>query len=72
MAILLNKYSDEKLKQIKLAIQEKEASGISREEVESSLRKEGLTLIADGLKDNLEKGKLISKSYPLCTILCLS
>ena len=62
MANLLTKYSDEKLKQIKLSIQEKEASSISREEIEHSLRKEGLTLIADGLKDNIEKGKLIVKS----------
>ena len=52
LAALLTKYSDEKLKQIELT------SGISREEVESSLRKEGLTIIADELKDSLEKGKV--------------
>ena len=52
LAALLTKYSDENLKQIELP------SGISREEVESSLRKEGLTIIADELKDSLEKGKV--------------
>ena len=58
LAALLAKYSDEKLKQIDLTIQKKKGSDISREEIESSLRKEGLTMIADDLKDNLEKGKV--------------
>ena len=56
MAALLTKYSDDKLVQIKLSITQKK--DISREEIESSLQKEGLTSIADDLKDNLEKGEV--------------
>ena len=57
LASLLATYTDEKLKEIQLSIQEKQGiHAISREEVERSLRQSGLTSIADGLKDNIEKG----------------
>ena len=57
LSTLLATYSDEKLKAIKLSVQEKQAIGdISREEVEKSLRQSGLSTMADGLKDNIEKG----------------
>ena len=59
LANLLATYSDEKLKEIKLSIEEKQEVGhISREEVERSLRQSGLMSVADGLKDNIEKGML--------------
>ena len=59
LANLLATYSDEKLKEIKLSIQEKQEVGhISREEVERSLRQSGLMSVADGLKDSIEKGML--------------
>ena len=58
LATLLTKYSDENLEQIKLSIQKKEGTDISREDIETSLRKGGLTSIADDLKDSLEKGKV--------------
>ena len=56
LGTLLATYTDEKLKELNHFIQEKEDEDISREEVESSLRQSGLTLIADGLKNYLEKG----------------
>ena len=56
LATLLATYTDEKLKDLKHSIQEKQDEDISREEVERSLRQSGLTLIADGLKEHLEKG----------------
>ena len=57
LANLLAAYSDEKLKEIHLSIQEKQGVGkISREEVERSLRQSGMVSVADGLKDSIEKG----------------
>ena len=56
LATLLATYTDEKLKDVKYSIQEKQGGNISREEVKRSLRQSGLTLIADGLKEYLEKG----------------
>ena len=57
LASLLATYSDEKLREIKLSIQEKQDIGhISREEVERSLRESGMVSVADGLKESLEKG----------------
>jgi hypothetical protein len=57
LGTLLAAYSDEKLKSIKLSLEEKQAiRDISREEVEKSLRQSGQASMADGLKDNLEKG----------------
>ena len=57
LGTLLVTYSDEKLKAIQLTIQEKrEICDISYEEVEKSLRQSGLASMADGLKDNIEKG----------------
>ena len=53
---LLAPYTDEKLKELQLLIQRKEGE-ISREEVEKSLRQSGLTMVADRLKDDIEKGK---------------
>ena len=58
LASLLATYSDEKLKEIKLSIQEEQEVGrISREEVERSLRQSGMTSLADDLKDSIEKGR---------------
>ena len=56
LATLLATYTDENFKDLKHSIQEKQDEDISREEVERSLRQSGLTLIADGLKEYLEKG----------------
>ena len=47
----------EQLKSMQLTIQEEqEIRDISREEVEKYLRQSGLASMADGLKDNIEKG----------------
>ena len=59
LAKLLAAYSDEKLKEIKLNLQKKQGGDISREEVERSLRENGLTSIADDLKENLEKSNYL-------------
>ena len=56
---LLAAYSDDKLKDIILNLQKKQGGDISREEVETSLRENGLTSIADDLKENLEKCKYV-------------
>ena len=57
LGALLARYSDEQLKSIKLSLQEEqEIRDISREEVEKSLRQSGLASMADGLKDDIEKG----------------
>ena len=57
LGALLARYSDEQLKSIQLSLQEEqEIRDISREEVEKSLRQSGLASMADGLKDNIEKG----------------
>ena len=54
---LLARYSDEQLKSIQLSFQEEqEIREISREEVEKSLRQSGLASMADGLKNEIEKG----------------
>ena len=59
LANLLATYSDEKLREIKLSIEEKQGiKRISREEVEKSLRQSGLISVADGLKESIEKGIL--------------
>ena len=54
---LLAPYTDEKLKDLQLLIQKEQEGDISREDVEKSLRQSGLTMIADRLKDDIEKGK---------------
>jgi hypothetical protein len=57
LGTLLAAYSDEKLKSVQLSLQkEQEIRDISREEVEESLRQRDLAFMADGLKDNIEKG----------------
>ena len=57
LGALLSRFSDEKLKSIQLSLQEEqEIRDISREEVEKSLRQSGLASMADGLKNNIEKG----------------
>ena len=56
LARLLAAYSDEKLKEIKASIDEMEDGAISLEEVERSLRENGLISIANSLKGNIEKG----------------
>ena len=57
LGALLARYSDEQLKSIQLSLQEEQKiRDISREEVEKSLRQSGLASMADGLKDDIEKG----------------
>ena len=56
---VLAAYDDEKVKEIQLSLKEKREGDISREEIEKSLRENGLTSIADGLKENLEKCKYV-------------
>jgi hypothetical protein len=57
LGALLARFSDEKLKSIELTLQEEQGiRDISREEVERSLRQSGLASMADGLKENIEKG----------------
>ena len=57
LGALLACYSDEQLKSIRLSLQEEQKiRDISREEVEKSLRQSGLASMADGLKDDIEKG----------------
>ena len=57
LGALRARYSDEQLKSIQLSLQEEqEIRDISREEVEKSLRQSGLASMADGLKDDIEKG----------------
>ena len=71
---LLATYSDEKLSEIKLSIEEKQGiKRISREEVEKSLRQSGLMSVADGLKENIEKGIYWNKltHTPKCTHMCI-
>ena len=53
---LLAAYSDEKLKDLKVVVQEKHGGDISREEVEQSLRGNGFPMIADSLKEGIKKG----------------
>ena len=53
---LLAEYSDEKLKEISRLFEQKQGGDVSREEVERSLREQGMTLIADDLKQSIEKG----------------
>ena len=57
LASLLTTYSDKKLKEILLFIQE--IQDITREEVERSLLQNGLEAIASDLKDNIEKGVVL-------------
>jgi hypothetical protein len=57
LGTILATYSDEKLKSIKLSLEEmQKIRDISREDVEKSLRQSGLASMADGLKDDIEKG----------------
>ena len=62
LATLLAAYSDEKLKEIKVALQEDKGGDISREGVEESLRQNGLSTIADELKETLQKGIISFKT----------
>ena len=54
---VLSAYSSDKVKEITRSIQERQDGNISRQEIERSLRLGGLTSIADGLEENLERGK---------------
>jgi hypothetical protein len=57
LGALLARFSDEKLKSIKLSLQEEQdIRNISREEVEKSLRQSGLASMADRLEDNIKNG----------------
>ena len=53
---LLAAYSNEKIKEIQQAIQEKRGRGVSRQEVERSLLEVGMMTIADELEQNIQKG----------------
>ena len=55
---LLAAYSSEKIKEIQQAIQKRQGRGVSRQEVERSLREVGMMTIADELEQNLQKGTL--------------
>lgn len=57
LGTLLAPYTDENLKELHLLLQKKEEGEISREKVEKLLRQNGLPMIADRLKDDIEKGK---------------
>ena len=57
LGTLLAPYTDENLKELHLLLQKKEEGEISREKVEKLLRQSGLPMIADRLKDDIEKGK---------------
>ena len=54
-------YKNERLKQLKRSIQEAQNEGrvLSREEVEITLRQNGLKMIADHLKETLKRGIII-------------
>ena len=65
LARLLAAYSDEKLKEIKASIDEMHDKAISLEEVERSLRENGLISIADNLIGNLEKGTVQCSTHLL-------
>ena len=57
LGALLARFRDEKLKSIQLSLrEEQDIRDISREEMEKSLQQSGLASMADGLKDNIEKG----------------
>ena len=68
LSTLLATYSSEKLKEIRVALQEDESGDISREGVEESLRQNGLATIADGLKENLQKGTVTTFCLLLITV----
>ena len=53
---LLAAYSNENIKEIQQAIQKRRERGVSRQEVERSLREVGMMTIADELEQNLRKG----------------
>ena len=55
---MMETYKNERLKQLKRSIQEaqNESRVLSREEVEITLRQNGLTMIADHLKETLKRG----------------
>ena len=65
---LLAPYTDEKLKELQLLIQKKQEGELLREDVEKSLRQSGLTMIADRLKDDIEKGKDKQHCIAICFI----
>ena len=65
LGALLARYSDEQLKSIQISLQEEqEIRDISHEEVEKSLRQSGLASMADGLKDDIEKGIALDDDTP--------
>jgi hypothetical protein len=73
LGTILATYSDEKLKSIKLSLEEEqELRDISREEVEKSLRQSGLASMADGLEDSIEKGIAMQHDmlFPSCMQAC--
>ena len=65
---LLAPYTDEKLKELQLLIQEKQEGEISREEVEVLLRQRGLMMNADKLKDDIERGMHIKRTDYSCAV----
>jgi hypothetical protein len=55
---MMETYKNERLKELKSSIQEaqNESRILSREEVEMTLRQNGLTMVADHLKETLKRG----------------
>lgn len=61
LSTLLATYSNERMKEIKLKVhEEQDIKDISREEIERLIRWNGLSSIANGLKDNIKKGAYTS------------
>ena len=59
------------MKSIQLSLEEEqEIRDISREEVEKSLRQSGLASMADGLKDDIEKGIVLHDDILYCILAC--
>ena len=60
LGILLSAYTDEKLEALKRSVQERsQGENIMREVVEMELRQSGHTLLANDLKERLDKGELV-------------
>ena len=56
----------EKLNAVKTIIEERQGGDITREEIEGLLKERGFTSLANSLKDDLKKGKLIFIIFDLC------
>jgi Ni,Fe-hydrogenase III component G len=70
---MMERYKNEKLKQLKSSIQEalNESRVLSHEEVEITLRQNGLTMIADHLKETLKTGIMFNLQLRMYQCLCM-